>query len=356
MKVVFILPGRGGGGGHHSVVQESLGLLRLGVEVSIAVNHDCFEDLSLIYPELAGFGISTPLFTTPDDLEQSIAGADLAVATTAPSATMLAECLERLKDRSAVRGGYYIQDYEPLLYTPGAPEWEQSRRSYSALADGLLFAKTEWMCGLVYENHARVVERVKPSIDHGTYFPGPPRGDGPLVVGAMIRPRTPRRAPKRTARILGALSDLHADRIELVSFGCSELELEASGLRLPTRVRHRGVLSRREVATTLRDCDLFLDLSDYQAFGRTGLEAMACGCVPLLPLFGGAAEYVRHWENGWLIDTRSDEAIIATVGDFVAAGESVRRRMREAAIATALDYTIDKAAFSEYRAFSRFLG
>ncbi len=39
MRVLFILPGEGGGGGSHSVVQESHGLMRLGAEVALAKLH-----------------------------------------------------------------------------------------------------------------------------------------------------------------------------------------------------------------------------------------------------------------------------------------------------------------------------
>ena len=53
-----------------------------------------------------------------------------------------------------------------------------------------------------------------------------------------------------------------------------------------------GTLKRQEVADLLGRCDVFIDLSDYQAFGRTALEAMACGCTSVVPMHGGAEEYV----------------------------------------------------------------
>ena len=152
------------------------------------------------------------------------------------------------------------------------------------------------------------------------------------------------------------LADAHGERLTLIAFGSPRDELAAAGIRLSDRIELRGELRRREVAAVLRASDLFLDVSDYQAFGRTGLEAMACGCVPLLPLFGGADEYVRHWANGFLVDTRSDDEIIPAVGAFLDLAEAPRARMREAAIETALDYTIDKAAFSELALFRTMLG
>src|SRR3712207_2382375 len=93
MRVTFVLPGRGGGGGAHSVVQESCGLRRLGVEVAVAASADTFGEFSTNYPELAREGVATPLVRDAADLAVALAGADLAVATMAPSAHLLAAAL-----------------------------------------------------------------------------------------------------------------------------------------------------------------------------------------------------------------------------------------------------------------------
>jgi glycosyltransferase involved in cell wall biosynthesis len=171
----------------------------------------------------------------------------------------------------------------------------------------------------------------------------------------MIRPKTPRRGPQRTVRILERLADIYGARLRLVSFGCPDEDLAGMAVRPSRRIEHRGVLRRGEVAQVLAASDLFLDLSDYQAFGRTGLEAMAAGSTPVLPVFGGAGEFARHWDNGLLVDTRSDEAIMQACCGFLDAAPDVRGRLRDHGIATALDYTVEKAAFSEYQAFSAFL-
>ncbi len=356
MRVIFVLPGRGGGGGAHSVVQETLGLQKLGVDVAIAASQDSLSVFRTTYPELEHSHVPVPTFRDDKELRERLEGYDLAIATTAPSANQLAAAISGIPDDRRPRTGYYIQDYEPLFFTPGTPEWEGSRASYTALPDCLLMAKTDWLCTTVHENHNRQVTKVSPSIDHSVYHPGARPESDKLTITAMLRPKTPRRAPRRTVRILERLAAEYGDQLRITSFGCDRGDLELNGLKLSPGIEHSGVLSRRQVAATLRESDLFLDLSDFQAFGRTGLEGMACGCVPVLPVFGGAWEYARHRENAFLVDPRSDEAILDAVHEYVANSPAIRKQMRHAAIATALDYSIERAAFSEFEAFSAFLG
>jgi glycosyltransferase involved in cell wall biosynthesis len=139
-------------------------------------------------------------------------------------------------------------------------------------------------------------------------------------------------------------------------FGSQHSELAQLGIQPSEALVNLGTLSRQRVAATLRNADLFLDLSDYQAFGRTGLEGMACGCVPVLPIFGGTDEYAEHGVNSYVVDTRSDDEILTAVDQFISGRAQRRREMRDAAIATASNYSIGKAAYSEYRLFRDFIG
>jgi glycosyltransferase involved in cell wall biosynthesis len=353
MRLLFVLPSRGGGGGAHSVAQEAIGLQRLGASVGIATATPMLSAFRLAYPELDHAHLPIHGFSGAEELGALLPGYDIACATTWESVHLLAGAIAATA--SPIRTAYYIQDYEPLFVAPGTPAWDDARRSYAELPNATLFAKTGWLCDLVARNHGRPVQRVKPSIDHGTFFPGAaPRGRTPTIV-AMVRPKTARRAPARTVRILERLAD-RGDGLSLVAFGADGDDLRRMGLRPSPAITVAGPLRRREVADVLRTADLFLDLSDYQAFGRTGLEAMACGCVALLPLFGGARDYVRPWDNGFLADTRSDEEVLALVDGFLALDPAARERMRLSAIETALDYTVEKAAFSEYQLFRRMLG
>jgi|GEM_PF-1535602 len=96
----------------------------------------------------------------------------------------------------------------------------------------------------------------------------------------------------------------------------------------------------------LRSSDIFLDLSDYQAFGRTGLEAMACGCIPVLPDRGGTDEYAIHNFNSLVIDTTSEEECIESISKLIQTGHNELYRLKLNAIETAARYSIKRAAFS----------
>ena len=353
MRIVFVLPSAGGGGGAHSIVQEAAGLARLGLEVAIASPAHVATQFRLRYAELQGHGVLNPTYETTADLAAALSGAALAIATTALSVQAVIDGWEAI-DGTRPKLGYYVQDYEPLFYSPGTPEWTEARRSFELLRDGLIFAKTDWLKQVVEANHDVRVRRVQASIDHDTYYPAHSDAEQPIRITAMVRPQTARRAPKRTLRILERIAFTYP-QTEVTFFGCDRRDLEGFGLYPSDALTCLGVLSQAQVATILRHSDLFLDLSDYQAFGRTGLEGMACGCVPVLPIFGGAGEYARHLSNSYLVDTRSDEEIMSAVANFVDSGAKRRLAMRTAGIATALRYSVAKSAHSEYELFREYL-
>jgi glycosyltransferase involved in cell wall biosynthesis len=355
MRVIFVLPSAGGGGGAHSIVQEALGLHRIGVAAAIATPDMLASQFQARYPELRHYALENPIYANVDDLSAIISGFDLAIATTALSVETVVVARDKVESRG-VKLGYYIQDYEPLFYPPGSREWSEARTSFELMKDALSFAKTDWLCSIVEANHNVGVRRVQASIDHNVYYPvDRPLGES-FRVTAMVRPKTPRRAPKRTIRVLEQIALAMGKGLEVSFFGCDAEDLANAGLQPSETLKSLGVLNRSEVANVLRHSDLFLDLSDFQAFGRTGLEGMACGCVPVLPVFGGAGEYAEHGINAYVVDTRSDDEIIRVVKEFVNGRPQRRSEMRDAAILKALDYSVAKAAYSEYRLFGEYLG
>ena len=160
--------------------------------------------------------------------------------------------------------------------------------SFALLPNCVYFAKTSWLTGIVHAAHGLDAVRVVPSIDHGLYHPAP-RAAGRRLVAAMVRPATPRRAPRRTLRLMARLAEGEFGEVEVVGFGADAEEMEQAGLAVPHGVRMLGRLRQQDVAELMRAADVFLDLSDYQAFGRTAAEAMACGCVALAPRLGSHA-------------------------------------------------------------------
>lgn len=356
LSVMFVLPSGGGGGGSNSVAQEAMGLARLGVDVRLAVNVPNYGKFLASYPELEARKIPVLSYADGAGLAQHFASCQIAVATTNASVFDVASARAEMmkgEPKAAPKFAYYVQDYEPLFYPANSERWVKAGQSYTILKDALLFAKTNWLCDIVYANHGIKVSKVVPSIDHEVHYPNLRRAGSPLSVVAMLRPPTPRRAPRRTVRIMRAIAEKFSD-VSMQVFGASDEELEAAGIGLPTNVKNWGVLKRSQVPDLLRASDLFMDLSDYQAFGRTGLEAMACGCISIVPILGGTAEYAVHGRNSFVVDTRSDNEILNVVKVFVEMDSKSRTEMRQLALETAANFTVEKAALSEHRIFREF--
>lgn len=62
-------------------------------------------------------------------------------------------------------------------------------------------------------------------------------------------------------------------------------------------------------------CDIFLKMSKVEGFFGPPLEAMACGCVPVVAECTGFDEYIEHEEN----------ALTVAIGDIQGATEAVQR-------------------------------
>jgi GT2 family glycosyltransferase/glycosyltransferase involved in cell wall biosynthesis len=349
-KVLFLLPVRGGGGGAHSVIQEVTAMRRMGVEARVAVRdkhlddyHELYGDIPEVTDLFLGFG--------PSNLTALAAGYDLLVGTIFTSVEMVRDVVAACP---WVHPAYYAQDYEPLFFDKTDPMYDQAMQSYGLIPGMLIFAKTHWIGRTIHDNHGVAVEKVWPSIDHQIYHPGttPRAGDGPLVITAMIRPRTPRRGAGRTMELLAGIHARYGDRVSIRIFGCEDDSPEFAELPRDFPHENKGILTRPQVAALLREADMFIDMSDYQAFGRTGLEAMACGTIAVVPQAGGGDEYAIDGENALVVDTMDVPAslnrIAALLDDPAAAAP-----MQMAALATAAAYSPRRAALSELIVMAR---
>mgnify|MGYP003386949373 CR=1 FL=1 len=350
--ILFVLPVGGGSGGAHSVMQECSAMRRMGVDARIAVNEANSTRLAHAYRDMAGIGCAIHSYNGIDGLGALIDEANprTVVATTNQSVHHLAAALQQ-QGLSSVRTAYYIQDYEPFFYQRNSDDWIAAHRSYGLLPGMIHFAKTAWLQEVVRNNHWVDVYKVEASIDHDVFYPDLSRAlfDAHVIqVAAMVRPSTPRRAPRRTVQALNRLARAHPGRLVCTAFGCSEDELRANSLILED-VAHIGILERREMGELFRQSDIFLDLSDFQAFGRSALEAMSCGTIAVVPVHGGAGEYAIDGVNALMVDTRSDEAIDAAVTGMLGMTVQERHMIRLNGAETGQRYSCERAALSEIR-------
>jgi N-acetyl-alpha-D-glucosaminyl L-malate synthase BshA len=117
----------------------------------------------------------------------------------------------------------------------------------------------------------------------------------------------------------------------------AEQDVDTLGLRRD--VRFLGKVEN--VGDVLRGADLFLLPSSTESFGLAALEAMACGVPVIASAVGGIPEVVDDGKTGYLappgdVTTMADRAL------RVLENPAAQARMKEAALARALDFAADK--------------
>ena len=337
--LLFILPVAGGSGGAHSVMQECLEMYRYGLKAQIAVDRPNYSNFLKNYSDIDEACELVIPYTTLTDLKKISHQFSMVCATTWTSVSVLEQLV---LENENILPAYYVQDYEPLFESKSSSEWEGARLSYTQIPGMVLFAKTAWLANVVSQNHHVTVHKVEPSIDHQVYYPNLSRKHDRIEIAMMIRFSTPRRAPLRTLRVARKLNQKFPDRVKFTIFGADPERMTS----IPNNTTVLGHLSRPEVANVLRNSDIFLDLSDYQAFGRTALEAMACGCVPVVPKRGGASEFAIDRVNSRIVETASDESCIQGITELMNCSDRDLLMMKLKAIETASKYSKKRASIS----------
>lgn len=348
LEILFILPVGGGGGGAHSIVQEVSEMQRLGVAAKIAVRAQDLPKYLQAYEDIEDAKKLFECFTDHEKLLEISADYDVVVGTIYSSMSLVKKIVDVYPH---IVPAYYVQDYEPLFFPAGSENWEIARSSYTLVPNAILFAKTHWIANKVKQEHGVPVLKVLPSIDHAVYRPAPKGRGGKLRVAAMIRPQTPIRGADRTMRVFSRIAQENPGKIIFHLFGCDENEPRFTELQRDFDYTNHGVLTRPAVAELLAKCDVFVDLSDYQAFGRTALEAMACGCAAVVPVHGGADEYAVDSVNSIVVDSLNEEECFARLNDLLRNRARVSY-LQQAGLATAARYSVHAAAVSELNTFA----
>lgn len=342
MRILFLLPVRGGGGGANSVMQEVSEMCRLGVQARVAVRADdrrhiveSYADVPNVEKIVIGFEESDIVGIAEDY--------DVVVGTIFSSMKMVQGIVNTSPH---ILPAYYVQDYEPLFFAPGSENWNVARQSYSLIPDAIFFAKTDWIARKVIEEHGHAVQKVQPSIDHQVYKPCVKPSDGRVHIAAMIRPQTPYRGAERTMRVFSRLSKENPGKLCFHLFGCPSESPHFQGLTRDFEFVNHGVLRRHEVAAILGRAHVFTDFSDYQAFGRTALEAMSSGCAVLVPIHGGGDEYAIDGVNAFVVDPFDEDECFDRLSELIH-GDAQMRKLQRAGLVTSARYSTHAAAISE---------
>jgi GT2 family glycosyltransferase/glycosyltransferase involved in cell wall biosynthesis len=337
-SILFVLHELAIAGGIVSVLQEAWQMLKYGVNVSLAfpdtakaegVIRDMLPGISDAHLEALSRRYNGSLIDDSASIPDSFLniGKDYDIVVATFYKTMRAvKAVHNINPK--VMPAYYVQDYETWflenpfdkLKTKNTKELDEVMSSYDE-GTSFMISKTKWTAGMVTRFHNATVNMVVPSLDHTTYYPNNTELAIKLVksnkfsvlhVIAMVRPRTIRRNALNTLEVALKLATNFPTSVKVTLFGCTLPWLDNAMKRnmmrlgknsyrqkamkdLPLRnVEFIGLLTdRKQIADFYRTADIFIDLSWWQAFGRTAMEAMATGCVAIMPLHGAASEICK---------------------------------------------------------------
>jgi GT2 family glycosyltransferase len=346
-RVLFVLPIQSAGGGGNVVFSEARAMRLMGVDVQVfnlVSNRDVFLNS---YPNL-----DIPvIFGEKEDLVDLAAQFDALVATANNSVAWLIPVREQ---NPLVTLGYYVQGFEPLMYSPGSEEYQQAFRSYTLIPEMVLFTKTNWTSQQVFQNTGARCALVGPSVEVDLFRPRPRQlmnenHASPVRIGAMVRANSPYRAPKLTMSVLRDIYWRYGSRVEILVFGMDKDDPDVNWLPTEFSWKLAGVLSPRQVANYINELDIFADFSSHQAMGLTALEAMACGVAVIVPSNGGATEFAVNGENALVIDTTSEQKCLNSVARLVE-DQPLREKIQRNALSSASQYFPERPALEILKA------
>jgi glycosyltransferase involved in cell wall biosynthesis len=231
---------------------------------------------------------------------------------------------------------YYIQDHEADFYPPEDCATRHRVASTYGHANHYI-VKSRWLRDLLERHYGIRAEIVPLGLDLGIFrcrraadhLGSPPR------VFAVARPGERHRGFET---LVEAFRQLHARRPEVrfVLAGSAPPAL-VSSLPFPADLVGR-LDDPQAMARLIESCDVLVDPSLFQAFGRPGLEAMACGTPSVLTTEGGINEYARHEQN-CLMASPDDPVAFADAVVRLIDDRALRVRVREAGLATAARYS-----------------
>ena len=322
LRVTYILHKMVIAGGVLSVIQIVNSLICLGIEARIVT---FFKD-----PKIREW---TRLYTEPivygseNEMKANFPPTDIAVATLWNTAPIVAQLVRQGKARM---GAYFIQDYEPWFF-PESDEVSRQRvqRTYSLIPNRIV--KSRWLAGMLAADGYRT-HQIPLGMDLGQFYPRNADRTRPVIL-SMVRPKTPYRG---FAPTIAALAEVKKQMpaVEIVLFGDRFLASHS----IPFAFRDEGVvMDPNQLAELYSEATVFLDGSDFQGFGRCGLEAMACGAACVLTGAGGVMEYAVDGENAQVVPPKKPDRFAAAILELLH-NPSLRSRLIEGGRQTALRF------------------
>jgi glycosyltransferase involved in cell wall biosynthesis len=328
LRVTYVLHKLVVAGGVLSVIQLVNELILLGVDARIVA---LFED-SAIY-DWTRLYTRPIIFRNEQELMASFPETDIAVATLWNTALWVAEMVKKGRAHESV---YFIQDYEPWFFRKDKEGRRKRVKETYQMIDNKI-VKSEWLLGLL-DDDGFAAHKILLGMDLARFYPRDAKTSGPTVL-AMARPGTTQRGFQSTIEALGQVKRMMPE-VEIVLFGDRFLASQ----HIPFAYRDEGVVTNQDqLARLYSEADVFLDGSDFQGFGRCGLEAMACGAACVLTGVGGVTEYARDGENSLVVPPKQPEAFAAAITKILN-DSGLKQRLVKAGFSTVKVYCYKREA------------
>ncbi len=124
---------------------------------------------------------------------------------------------------------------------------------------------------------------------------------------------------------------------------------------LHTRIEVVPRFERERLPELVADCQVKLFPSLYEGFGKTVLEAMACGLAPVTTEVPGPTMFVRDGENGLVVPPADVDALRCAIERLIDEPDLLAR-LREGAWRTAQDYGWQSVADERLAVYASVLG
>lgn len=342
MNILYILLTGATGGGILSCIQEGLGLELLGCRTRFCI----ISSESSAYLNNFNWAGLTPehltFYESKDALQHYVREEtiDICIATAFHTAEIVSQLVE---GDNGVTGFYYVQDYEPRFFNTNDLNHEIAKKSYHF---GLhAFCKTNYLKELLKETENISVAKILPSIHDIFNAKGRANTKKPNIIG-MYRPASSYRGPETLLTVFEKLYFEYGNTINLAVFGAWRHQCKD----LPQYIKSVGILKSPEVAIMMKSADVFIDTSLHQGFGRTGIEAMRCGCIPILPKASGCEDYANHMNNSILTQPGCTEQILEGVKGLLE-DRKLMHKLRKNAIRSSSNIGLRSACLSMLQYF-----
>jgi glycosyltransferase involved in cell wall biosynthesis len=300
LRVTFLVASLPLAGGVISICQLAREMMLAGHDVTFVT------EAREIEPERLNLWLQPIVYRDRRHLVEAFPESDVVVATFWVTAHRY---LRALRERHTFVPVYFIQDYESWFY-PDEDVLHRRNVIHSYANAEHHVVKSRWLKDMV-DRHGYDCDIVPIGLDLGVFYPRSGRRPSRPRVVSVAKPG-PEGARRGFAESIEAFRRVHESRpdVELVFYGAEDERMPP----MPFEYTNVGpIVDQNRVADLLSSADVLLDASLWQGFGRPGLEAMACGTVPVLTSVGGLSEYARDEENCMLVPPGDPAAAAAAI-------------------------------------------